>query len=184
MRNNGENKPTSTYHIHSLGFLDVCLNLTVIPLSVASIWVIVTNKQDSVYGSLQFSNLTGLKYLVSINAICAAYALIVIVFSWLRGSINSWILFVTDQVLAYLMVTSGCAVAELLYSSYKGDREVSWSEACTSYGKFCSKMKVSLALHVVVLVCFLVLSLISAYRVLSRYEAPCVSSKEEEEQGS
>ncbi|XP_077243667.1 CASP-like protein 2D1 isoform X3 [Tasmannia lanceolata] len=137
-----ENKPSSTNPLHSLRYLDVSLRLTAIPLSVVSIWVMVTNKQDSLYGSLKFSNLTGLKYLVCINAICAAYALIAVVFSWLRSSFNAWVFFVSDQLLAYLMVTSGSAVAEILYLGYKGDRDVSWSEACSSYGKFCNKMVV------------------------------------------
>ncbi|XP_077243666.1 CASP-like protein 2D1 isoform X2 [Tasmannia lanceolata] len=149
-----ENKPSSTNPLHSLRYLDVSLRLTAIPLSVVSIWVMVTNKQDSLYGSLKFSNLTGL---------------------------NCCFLMAEElfQCLGFLCFRP---VAEILYLGYKGDRDVSWSEACSSYGKFCNKMVVSLVLHVVVLVCFIVLSLISAYRVFSRFEAPSVSSKEGEEQ--
>lgn len=45
-----------------LKLLDFSLRLSVIPLSVATIWLTVTNKQDnSIYGYLKYSNLTGLK---------------------------------------------------------------------------------------------------------------------------
>lgn len=82
------------------------------------------------------------------------------------------------QIIAYLMVTSGAAVMEIVFLAYKGDREVSWSEACASYGKFCSRMKLALVLHSLALCSFLVLAVISAYRVFSTYEAPSVSHKE------
>lgn len=49
---------------------------------------------------------------------------------------------VFEQIVAYLMVTSGTAVFEILYLAYNGDREVVWSEALSSYGKFCYRVKV------------------------------------------
>jgi len=60
-------------------------------------------------------------------------------------SFTSFILIVLvffEQIVAYLMVTSGTAVFEILYLAYNGDREVVWSEALSSYGKFCYRMKV------------------------------------------
>ncbi|KAM1100901.1 hypothetical protein ACFX2B_007234 [Malus domestica] len=86
------------------------------------------------------------------------------------------------HTVAYLMVTSWAAVMEILSLAYKGDKTVSWSEACTSFGKFCSRMKVALVLHALALCCFLVLAVISAYRVFSMFEPPSVSDKEVEEE--
>lgn len=85
------------------------------------------------------------------------------------------------QVVAYLLVTSGAAVMEILYLAYKGDRIVTWSEACSSYGSFCSRLIVALVLHALALCCFFVLAVISAYRVFSMFEPP-LPSKEAEEQ--
>ncbi|KAJ6983194.1 hypothetical protein NC653_026107 [Populus alba x Populus x berolinensis] len=85
--------------------------------------------------------------------------------------------FVSDQIVAYLMVTSGTAVLEILYLAYNGDREVSWSEACTSYGKFCYRMKLAVILHALALSCFIILAVISAYRAFSIFEPPLVPSK-------
>ncbi|OVA11486.1 Uncharacterized protein family UPF0497 [Macleaya cordata] len=186
MNNVSENQLTSTNHLHFLRLLDFFLRLSVIPLSAASIWVTVTNKQDNIsYGKVEFSNLSGLKYLVFINAISASYALVAVVCSWLKFLLSkAWVFFVSDQVVAYLMVTSSAAVVEILYLSYNGDKEISWSEACSSYGRFCYRVKVALILHVFAVLCFLVLSIISAYRVFSKFEPPCVPSKGAEEEAN
>jgi uncharacterized protein (TIGR01569 family) len=86
------------------------------------------------------------------------------------------------QIVAYLMVTSGAAVLEILYLAYKGDKEVSWSEACSYYGRFCSRMKIALVLHALALCCFIVLAVISAFRTFSMFEPPSLPSKEVEEE--
>lgn len=76
------------------------------------------------------------------------------------------------------MVTSMAALVEFLYLTYNGDQVVSWSEACVSYGKFCSRVKIALILHVIAVCCFLGLAVISAYRVFRRFDPPFVPSKE------
>ena len=86
------------------------------------------------------------------------------------------------QIAAYLMVTSGAAVVEILYLAYNGDQEVSWSEACNIYGKFCSRIKLALLFHALALCCFLVLALISAYRAFTMFEPPSVPTKQEVEE--
>ncbi|XP_042520952.1 CASP-like protein 2D1 isoform X2 [Macadamia integrifolia] len=146
-----QNKPASKVHLR---FIDLFLRLSVIPLSIASIWLTATNKQDSIiYGRLEFSNLSGLKSGSSL---------------------------LQTHVLSYLMVTSTAAVVELLYLVYNGDKDVSWSEACSSFGSFCNRVKMALVLHAIALLCFLGLSLISAYRVFSKFGPPCVTSEEVE----
>ncbi|PKI77558.1 hypothetical protein CRG98_002164 [Punica granatum] len=143
--------------------LDCTLRVSAIPLSIASISLTVTDHQSNeTFGKIEFHNLLGLKYMVLISAI-------------------SWIFFLSDQVIAYLMVTSVAAVSEIVYLGYKGDREVTWSEACSSFGKFCSRMGIGLVFHALALCCFLSLSVISAFRAFSVFDPPCVSSKEEEE---
>lgn len=92
------------------------------------------------------------------------------------GQSSWWLLWpkLTDllQAVAYLMVTSGAAATEVVYLAYKGDERASWSEACSYYGEFCNKAKVSLSLHMVAFACYLSLSLVSAYRVFCKFEAP------------
>ncbi|KAI3986697.1 hypothetical protein MKX01_014235 [Papaver californicum] len=170
---------------HYLKHLDFFLRLSVLPFSAASIWVAVTTKQDnSTYGKLEFNNLIGLKYLIYINAISACYALVAVVCSWLKFLLTkAWIFFVSDQIVAYLIVTSGASVIEILDLGYNGDKEVSWSEACSSYGRFCSRVKVAFILHVLAFLCFLILSVISAFRVFSKFDPPSIPSKGVENDG-
>ncbi|KAH6775759.1 hypothetical protein C2S52_013320, partial [Perilla frutescens var. hirtella] len=152
--------------VGDLKMLDFSLRLFVIPFNVASIWITVNNREDNPdYGKLEFHELVGLKYMVCVSAIAAGYALFAAVSSYIKCLFTkAWLFFVTDQVLAYLMVTSMAALVEFLYLVYNGDQVVSWSEACVSYGKFCSRLKVALILHVIAVFCFLILALISAYR--------------------
>ncbi|XP_038691300.1 CASP-like protein 2D1 [Tripterygium wilfordii] len=172
---------SSVNSIPKLKLLDFSLRLSVIPLSVGTIWLTVTNQQEnSSYGDLKFINFNGLKYMVCISAICGGYALLAAIASWIRCLVSkAWFFFVSDQIVAYLILTSGAAVSEILYLAYNGDKTVTWSEACNSYGKFCSRMKVALILHGLALCCFIVLSLISAFRAFSVFQPP-VSSKEVE----
>ncbi|KAL9402527.1 hypothetical protein Peur_006376 [Populus x canadensis] len=78
-----------------------------------------------------------------VSGICVSYAFLAAVSTRIRCFVTkAWLFFVSDQIVAYLMVTSGTAVFEILYLAYNGDREVVWSEALYSYGKFCYGMKV------------------------------------------
>lgn len=65
MRENlDENAPnfTSNLPVPALKLLDCSLRVSVIPLSIATIWLTVTNKQDNIsYGKIEFSNFMGLK---------------------------------------------------------------------------------------------------------------------------
>ncbi|XAR67442.1 hypothetical protein NMG60_11002206 [Bertholletia excelsa] len=160
--------------IATLKLLDFSLRMFVIPLSVASIWLTVTNHQEnSSYGKLDYSNLLGLRYMVCVSAISAAYALVAAVSSWVKRLVTkAWIFFISDQLVAYLMLTSGAAVGEIIYLAYNGDRKVTWSEACSSYGSFCNRMKIALVLHALAFSCFFVLAVISAFRAFSLFEPP------------
>ena len=79
------------------------------------------------------------------------------------------------------MVTSVAAAMEIYYLAYNGNTEVSWSQACESYGNFCSKGKLALVLHFLALCCFLILAVISAYRAFSLFEPPSANLRESEQ---
>ncbi|KFK27105.1 hypothetical protein AALP_AA8G334900 [Arabis alpina] len=161
----------------ALKLTDSCLRLSVVPLSLATIWLTVTNHQSNPdYGSLDYNSIMGLKYMVGVSAICAIYALLSTISSWVTCfASKAWLFFVTDQVLAYLMMTSVAGATEIVYLLNKGDTIVTWSEMCSSYPHFCSKLTIALGLHVFVLLSFLFLSVISAYRAFSLFDPPCDS---------
>ncbi|KAL0916901.1 hypothetical protein M5K25_014454 [Dendrobium thyrsiflorum] len=170
----------------NLRFLEIFLRLSILPLTIASAFTVVQTKDSTdQYGKVEFTNISSFKFLFSMNCISAPYALIsATLLMSLRENRITWGFFLLDQLIAYLMVTSSSAAAELLYLAHEGDREVSWSEVCSYFGKFCSKGKVSLVLHFLALLCFICLSLISALRVFRKFEPPSVSAKEEGRQGS
>ncbi|CAL9090443.1 unnamed protein product [Musa textilis] len=156
--------------------LGLSLRLAAIPLCAASLWVMATDEQaNESYGKVEFSNLPGLRYMVCVGAVSLGYSVVSILFACLRCVNNDWFFYISDQVVAYLMVTSGAAVAEVLYLAHEGDRQTSWSEACSYYGRFCDRTKVSLALHSAALLCFIALFLVSSYTLFSKFEAPSVS---------
>lgn len=155
--------------------LEMALRACVVPLAVASLWEMATNKQaDDTYGEISFSNLSGFKYLVFANAITAAYSVASILLSSIKSFARyDWLIFLLDQAAAYLLVTSCSAAAELVYLAREGDKEVSWGEVCSYFGRFCGRATVSVALQGAALLCFVVLSLGSAFRVFSKCDAPC-----------
>lgn len=148
--------------------------------------------------------------MVCVSGISAAYALASASASWFDiVAAKAWLFFVPDQVLdltrgfpvglnlgfwfffipsgilqivAYMMVTSIAAVVDLLYLAYNGDRNVTWSEACSSYAAFCDKIRLALILHFVALLCFFSLAIISAYRTFRDFNFPFVPTKEEAEE--
>ncbi|XP_071695992.1 CASP-like protein 2D1 [Rutidosis leptorrhynchoides] len=170
-------------NVDNLKMLDSSLRLIVIPLSLSSMWLTVTNHQDNeIYGKLEFSNLKGLNFLVSISAIAAGYALVAVISIWVKNLVNkAWIFFVCDQVVAYLMMACGGSFGELVYLAYNGNQKVTWSEACSSYGRFCGRLNLILVLHSIALFCFCVLSLISAFRLFTRFEPPLASKEVRDE---
>ncbi|XP_010536664.1 PREDICTED: CASP-like protein 2D1 [Tarenaya hassleriana] len=175
--NTSEEGSSSSKQPPVLKMIDSCLRLSVVPLSVATVWLTVTNHQDNPdYGNLDYTNLFGLKYMAGVSAVCAAYAVVSCISSWVICFVSrSWLFFLSDQVLAYLTVTSMAAASEITYLAYKGDRQVTWSEVCSSYAGFCSKLAVALGLHAFVVVFFFLLSAISAYRIFKTFEPPHLS---------
>ncbi|KAL8462517.1 hypothetical protein ACS0TY_032723 [Phlomoides rotata] len=168
----------------NLQILDFWLRLLLLPFNAATIWIAVTTHQNNTtYGNLEFKHLIGLKYMVCISAVSAAFAVFSAVSAWLRClDTKTWLFFLTDQVISYLMVTSMTAQGEFLYLAYNGDLEVSWSRGCASYGRFCNRLKVAVALHVIAVCCSLVLAVISAFRLFARFPPPFFPSKRDDQQ--
>uniref|UniRef100_A0A0A9DA79 CASP-like protein n=1 Tax=Arundo donax TaxID=35708 RepID=A0A0A9DA79_ARUDO len=79
---------------------EMALRLCVIPLSLASLWEMATNRQaDDTYGEVKFSNLSGFKYFVAINAVAGAYSAASILLSSFKSLAQyDWLIFLLDQV--------------------------------------------------------------------------------------
>ncbi|CAM8990633.1 unnamed protein product [Rhodiola kirilowii] len=153
---------------------ETLIRLLPLGLCVAALVLMLNNSESNEYGSLSYSDLGAFRYLVHANGICAAYSLLSAIFAARLQSSKprAWTFFLLDQVLTYVILAAGAVACELLYSENKGDEAVTWSEACGSYGKFCHKATASVAMTFVSVVVYAGLSLISSYRLFSKFDAP------------
>ncbi|XP_041007847.1 CASP-like protein 2A1 isoform X2 [Juglans microcarpa x Juglans regia] len=157
---------------------ETLLRLVPVGLCVAALVVMLKNSQTNDFGSISYSDLGAFRYLVHANGICAGYSLLsAIIVAMPRPSTMSsaWTFFFLDQVLTYAILAAGAVSLELLFLAYKGDAVVTWSAACGSFGGFCLKATASVVITFVVVACYAVLSLISSYKLFSKFDAPAVN---------
>ncbi|KAG6656863.1 hypothetical protein CIPAW_04G050500 [Carya illinoinensis] len=155
---------------------ETLLRLVPVGLCVAALVVMLKNSQTNDFGSISYSDLGAFRYLVHANGICAGYSLLsAIIVAMPRPSTKSsaWTFFFLDQVLTYAILAAEAVSLELLFLAYKGDAAVTWSAACGSFGGFCRKATASVVITFVVVACYAVLSLISSYKLFSKFDSPC-----------
>ncbi|ESR55464.1 hypothetical protein WN944_014550 [Citrus x changshan-huyou] len=148
-------------------------------LCVAALVLMLKNSETSDFGSLSYSDLGAFRYLVHANGICAGYSLLsAIIAAMPRPSTMSqaWTFFFLDQLLTYLILAAGAVSTEVLYLERKGDLAITWSAVCGSFGGFCHKAIASVIITFVAVACYVVLSLISSYKLFSKYDAPIACS--------
>ncbi|KAK3426853.1 hypothetical protein EUGRSUZ_F03189 [Eucalyptus grandis] len=165
--NGGENERVRT--------AEMLMRVVPMGLCVAALVMMLRNSESNDYGSLSYSDLGAFRYLVHANGICAGYSLLsAIIVAMPRPPTISraWTFFLLDQVLTYTILAAGAVSTEVLYLAYKGDVAITWSSACGSFGGFCHKATASVAITLAAAACYMVLSLVSSYRLFSRFDAP------------
>ncbi|KAF3493770.1 hypothetical protein DY000_02057504 [Brassica cretica] len=116
-----------------------------------------------------------IRYLVPANGICAGYSLLSAAIAAMRGSSTMprvWTFFCLDQILTYVVLAAGAVSTEVLYLAYKGDNAITWSDACSSFGSFCHRATASVIITFVVVCLYVILSLISSYKLFTRFDPP------------
>ncbi|KAI7737980.1 hypothetical protein M8C21_022826 [Ambrosia artemisiifolia] len=159
----------------SIRMTEMLLRLIPVGLCVAALVVMIKDSESNDYGSLSYSNFTGFRFLVHANGILAGYSLVSAAFTSVPRPMTmprAWTFFLLDQVSTYLILAAGAVATELVFLAYKGDEQVTWSEACGTYGHFCRQETTSIIITFLVVVCYVLLSLISSYRLFSKYDAP------------
>ena len=78
-------------------------------------------------------------------------------------------------MLTYVILAAGTVSTEVLYLASKGDTAITWSEACVSFGGFCHKALISTVITFVVVICYAALSLLSSYKLFSKYDSPVLT---------
>ncbi|XP_073014029.1 CASP-like protein 2A1 [Typha latifolia] len=155
--------------------LETLLRVVPMGLCLAALVVTLKNSQNNDYGSVSYSNIGAFKYLAYANGVCAAYSLISAFYTAIPRSptlSRAWMVFFFDQVLTYVILAAGTVSVEILYLAYNGDAEVTWSKECGVFDKFCHTATKSVGITFGAVVCFVLLSIISSFRLFSTYEAP------------
>ncbi|XP_075488701.1 CASP-like protein 2A1 [Primulina tabacum] len=155
--------------------VETLLRILPMVLCVVALVVMLKNSQSNEYGSLSYSDLGAFRYLVHASGICAGYSLLSAIAAAVSRQTNfsmAWAFFLLDQLLTYIILAAGAISTEVVYLAYKGDTAITWSETCSSFGGFCRKATASIAITFIVTLCYAGLSLISAYRLFSKFEAP------------
>lgn len=155
--------------------VETLLRLLPMALCLSALVLMLKNSQSNDFGSISYSDLASFRYLAHANGICAAYSLLSAIASAVpRPSTKprAWTFFLLDQVFTYIILGAGAVSTEVIYLAYKGNAAITWSSACGSFGIFCHKATAALILTFGVVFCYAVLSLISSYRLFSKYDAP------------
>ncbi|PKA47086.1 CASP-like protein [Apostasia shenzhenica] len=154
---------------------EALLRIAPVGLCVTALVLTVRNSQENDYGSISYSDLGSFKYLVYVNGLCAGYSLFSAFYTTMPRPFSmsvAWAFFFLDQVLTYAMLAAGAAAAEIVYLAYNGDENVTWSRECGMFGGFCHKGAAAVGVTFGAVGCFVVLSLISSYRLFSVYDVP------------
>ncbi|XP_002532825.2 CASP-like protein 2A1 [Ricinus communis] len=162
----------------SMRTAETVLRLVPMAFCISALVLMLKNSQTNDFGTLSYSDLGAFRYLVHANGICAGYSLLsAIIVAMPRPSTMSraWTFFFLDQVLTYVTLAAAAVSVEALYLARKGDIAITWSAACVSFGGFCHKAITSAVITFIVVVCYALLSLVSSYKLFSRYGAPDVS---------
>ncbi|KAL3821304.1 hypothetical protein ACJIZ3_007209 [Penstemon smallii] len=154
---------------------ETLLRILPMALCLVALVIMLKDSQTNEYGSLSYSDLGAFRYLVHASGVCAGYSLLsAIVTAVPRPSTMSraWAFFLLDQLLTYIILAAAAISTEVVYLAYKGDTSITWSQTCGSYGGFCRKATASISITFIVTLFYAGLSLISSYRLFSRYDAP------------
>ncbi|KAL0651497.1 hypothetical protein Bca4012_094188 [Brassica carinata] len=158
---------------------ETMLRLAPVGLCLAALVIMLKDSQDNEFGSISYSNLSAFRYLVHANGICAGYSLLSAAISAMPGSSSTmprvWTFFCLDQILTYVVLAAGAVSTEVLYLAYKGDDAITWSDACSSFGSFCYRATAPVIITFVVVCFYVVLSLISSYKLFTRFDPPAIA---------
>ncbi|KAE8680067.1 CASP-like protein 2A1 [Hibiscus syriacus] len=168
---NGNEEEANT----SMRTAETMLRLVPMALGVAALVVMLKDSQSNEFGSVSYSDLGAFRYLVHANGICAGYSLLsAIIAAMPRPSTmpRAWTFFLLDQMLTYIILAAASVSTEVLYLANKGDSAITWSAACGSFSGFCHKATTSVIITFVTVLCYAALSLVSSYRLFTKFDAP------------
>ncbi|XP_022877694.1 CASP-like protein 2A1 [Olea europaea var. sylvestris] len=155
--------------------VETLLRILPMALCMGALVIMLKDSQINDFGSLHYSDIGAFRYLVHASGICAGYSLLSAVAAAIPKQSTmsrAWTFFILDQLLTYMILAAAAISAEVVYLAYKGDAAITWSQACGSFGGFCRRATAAIAITFIVTLCYAGLTLISSYRLFSKYDPP------------
>ncbi|KAI3825160.1 hypothetical protein L1987_06636 [Smallanthus sonchifolius] len=160
---------------------ELILRAAICGLAFVAALLVATDTQVKEIFSIQkkakFTDMKALVILVVVNGIAAAYSLVQTfrcLVSMLRGSVLfnkplAWLIFSSDQLMAYVIVAAIGAAAQSAAFAKLGEAELEWMKVCDMYGKFCNQVGEGIASSVFVCASMVIVSAISAFSLFRLY---------------
>jgi len=172
------------------GFIKVQIMLRVLAILLASaamVTMLTSRESVNFFGILMEARYTyssAFKFLMAADAVVFAFSLLSLIFVFLlsRSKPNPcsyFTVFLHDLVVVLLMM-AGCGAATAIgVVGRDGMAQVGWLAMCGNVSKFCHKMTFSVALSYLVMICYIVLTVTSVYKL--KYLAAGMSNPESQE---
>ncbi|XP_074590935.1 CASP-like protein 2B1 [Curcuma longa] len=160
---------------------ELALRCAITVFGVLTASLTASNAQTREFFSLQrtarFTDMKALVFMVATTGVVAGLSLIHVLrcaFSMAKGSVLldmplAWAIFSVDQAMAYLTLAAVSAAMQASVLGKFGQPELQWMKVCDLYAKFCKRGEEGLVCAVLVCVCMVVVSSMSAFNLFRLY---------------
>nr|KAJ0228310.1 hypothetical protein LSAT_V11C100014860 [Lactuca sativa] len=141
-------KFSRNYHVMYIGLRLVCFSASLI-----SVVVMTTAKQKSSISVFGFDLPLNSRYVVGVSSVVGVHSLLQLVMTisrMLRKSLvfssrsHAWLIFASDQVLAYAMISAGSAATGVTNLNRTGIKHTALPNFCKPLHSFCERVGVSI----------------------------------------
>ncbi|KAK4271026.1 hypothetical protein QN277_019782 [Acacia crassicarpa] len=160
---------------------ELVLRCVIVALGILAAVLVATDTQVkqifTIRKKAKFTDMKVLVFVVVANGIAAAYSLIQglhCAVSMATGTVLfnkplAWLIFLADQVMAYVTVSAVAAALQSAVFAKEGQTELQWMKICSMYGRFCNQVGEGIASALVASLSMVVLSCISAFTLFRLY---------------
>ncbi|XP_028800381.1 CASP-like protein 2B2 [Neltuma alba] len=161
--------------------VELVLRCVIVALGILAAVLVATDSQVkeifSIRKRAKFTDMKVLVFVVVVNGIAAGYSLIqglrcavsMVAATLLFSKPLAWVIFLADQVMAYVTVSAVAAALQSAVFAKVGQTELQWMKICNMYGRFCNQVGEGIASALVASLSMVVLSCISAFSLFRLY---------------
>ncbi|KAI3521074.1 hypothetical protein L1887_10533 [Cichorium endivia] len=160
-------------HITHLSFMasQIWLRIVAAAATIAAACLMFNSRESKVlFGTdldARYTYTPAFKFFTMMNVVAAVLSLLSLLPVFTLGrkfssSVNYFFLFIHDLLLTSLMVGGFGAATSVAQVGKYGNSHAGWMPICDNFGKFCHKVMAALILSVLSIICFLLLTIISA----------------------